>query len=194
MSGHFVCCLVVMETEEFKSNRLIKKLLIKGQTFWLRRNTSSSSPSTPPSPWVRVLRTGDAPFLWGLPKSGWGRGGSNLCGVLRRECLRPVDEGKHAGVAPFWSGVLGGRFLSKNSGERGAPKRTRFFLDGQETSTSPEGTDMRRKMKKGNFDNTFQKKKYIYQKHDNVFDLVGLKEKVGGDKKIYRNEIVCLQL
>lgn len=65
----------------------------------------------------------------------------NLCGVLRRECLRPVDDGGRAGVAPFWSGVLGGRFLSKNSGERGAPKRTRFFLDACETSTSPESTE-----------------------------------------------------
>lgn len=77
-------------------------------------------------------RTGEAPLFLGVSKSGWGGGGSNLWGVLSSECLRPVDDGGHMGVAPFCSGVLGGRVLSKNSGNRGAPKRTRF-LDVEET-------------------------------------------------------------
>lgn len=113
----------------------------KHQTFRLSRNTSSLSTPPPPSPpprlYVWVVRTGDAPPPTGLLKSGWGSGTSNLCGVLRREFLRPVDEGGGAGVPPFWRGVLGGRVLSKNSGERGTPKWTRFFLDKDETSPSP---------------------------------------------------------
>lgn len=52
--------------------------------------------------------------------------------------MRPVDEGGHIGVAPFWRGVFGGRVLSKNSGERGTPNRTRFFLEADKTAVSPE--------------------------------------------------------
>ena len=78
---------------------------------------------------------GEAPKV-GLQKAGWGSGvqPAGRWGVLSSERSpepgpRPgVGGSARAGVVPFCRGVLGGRFLSKNSGVRGPPKRTCFLF------------------------------------------------------------------
>ena len=89
-----------------------------------------------------LLRGGEAPE--GLLKSSWGSAEVDwlLWGVFSAERTwdPPADGGgARAGVAPFWRGVLGGRFLSTTSGERGAPKRTHFFRTAELAEGSPSG-------------------------------------------------------
>lgn len=74
--------------------------------------------------------TGEAPNTVGLLRSGRACGvcDSILCGVFSTERNPAPGVGARAGVPPFCNGVLGGRFLSKSSGERGPPKRTLFFF------------------------------------------------------------------
>lgn len=77
-----------------------------------------------------TAKTGEAPNTVGLLRSGrpCGVWDSLLCGVFSTERNRTPGVGARAGVAPFCNGVLGGRFLSKSSGESGPQKRTLFFF------------------------------------------------------------------
>lgn len=66
----------------------------------------------------------------GLQGSAPGPFESLVCGVFsaERSFRPPPGVGVWAGVPPFLNGVLGGRVLSKTSGESGVPKRTLFFF------------------------------------------------------------------
>ncbi len=130
-----------------KQNFMTRSVLYK--SFYHYRNISNiktsrgilstfpsvSSLSSPTDAILRlrgIANSGDAPNIVGLLKFGWACGvwDSLLCGVFstERSCEPPPGVGPCAGVPPFCNGVLGGKFLSKNSGERGTPKRTVFFL------------------------------------------------------------------
>lgn len=79
-----------------------------------------------------IFSIGEASNSVGLLRPGWPCGvwESHLCGVFSTERSFKLPPGvcARAGVPPFCNGVLGGRFLSKNSGESGPPNRTVFFL------------------------------------------------------------------
>lgn len=119
----------------------------------LSTSPSFSSPSSPTDGILRlrgIASVGEAPNPKGVLGSGWACGvwDSLLCGVFStgRGCKLPPGVGARPGVPPFCSGVLGGRFLSKNSGESGPPKRTLFFafltVDVPVESSSPAKTQI----------------------------------------------------
>lgn len=78
------------------------------------------------------MSVGEAPNMEGLQASApdFCLSESLICGVFstERRFKPPPGVGVRAGVAPFLNGVLGGRVLSKNSGESGVPKCTLFFF------------------------------------------------------------------
>lgn len=103
-----------------------------------RLTCASSSSPTDAIRWLRgILSTGEAPKADWRSRSGWAAGDAAtlLCGVFSAERKAPPGVGARAGVPPFCSGVLGGRCLSKNSGESGPPNRTLFFFLGLESAT-----------------------------------------------------------
>lgn len=129
---------------------------ISAAEFHLKNNTGTTvtfpsiSSLSPPTHCVLQLRgiakVWEALNTLGLPKSSWAceDWDSLLCGVLSRErSFKHPSVGAREGVAPFCNGVLGGRFLSKSSGESGPPKRTCFFfiVGVTEEQSSPAHTE-----------------------------------------------------
>lgn len=96
------------------------------------RSTVSSSSSSSTTLLPSRTSGGEAPIMEGLQGSAPGSGVSHslACAAFRaeRSFRPPPGVGVRAGVPPFLSGVLGGRVLSKTSGDRAVPKRTLFFF------------------------------------------------------------------
>lgn len=98
----------------------------------------SSSPADATLRLRGIARVGDAPNTSRPLRSGRACvvvRGSLLCGVFSTEHSWKLPHGVAArpGVPPFFNGVLGGRCLSKNSGDSGPPKRTLFFFSPAKT-------------------------------------------------------------